>query len=577
MIEFEKFTESSIRALCALSAAESLTDTVAKEICELVPVEGIEAENFVRALRQCNFVIPRNNEWCFSYGMRAELRRMAGPRSESTAKVHKFLLDQSRQLREDLPSYLCTRAGQAYHSAAVGLVPKSLELYSEIAKGPPSGEQWLASIFAVEQQEEHLLPDDAIEPAFLRGMTLYNEKDFEKAETYLRKVISSGSERIEVAIALHIVGILEGRKGDYPEALKLFDRSVSLSERLRDHHGLAMVLNSRGCAKRNLRDPEGAIRDLSRAIDLGSAATAAGALNSRASVKRDLNDLEGALEDLNRAAEIGDDLTLAMVLNSRSVIKRDLGDLDGAIHAIDELFKMDKGIVAGVVNFGALTERRAVLQKERKLLEKAATASERQALLSKFLFKIAKNYFRNYPELHRAISLFHRIRALDPGGELDGKCLYRLGAGYLKLDRIQEAIPYFESAIQAGEESSELLASYAFALVQSGAPSEQTHPLFERAISLDGNNTWAKSWFALALSDNNEHDRAETHAREAVDKMSQPNPALLINLARVLDATNDPQKRAEAIEVAKQAAKCSFPTFTLPKQFLSERGLKPDD
>jgi len=338
-----------------------------------------------------------------------------------------------------------------------------------------------------------------------------------------------------------------------------------------------MVLNSRGCVKRNLRDPEGAIRDLSRAIDLGSPATIAGILNSRASVKRDLNDLEGALEDLERAAEIGDDLTLTMVLNNKSVIKRDLGDLDGAIDAIDELSKMDKGIVAGVVNFNNLAERRALLQKERKLLETAATASERQALLSKFLFKIAKSYFRSYTELHRAISLFHRIRALDEGGELDGKCLYQLGVGYLKLDRIQQAIPYFESAIQAGEETSELLASYAFALMQSGEPSERTYPLFERAISLDGNNRWAKSWFALALSDNNEQDKAETYAREAADKMPQPNPVFLINLARVLDAINDPEKKAEAIDVAKQAVKCSFPTFTLAKQFLSERGLNPDD
>src|ERR1035437_6940588 len=171
-------------------------------------------------------------------------------------------------------------------------------------------------------------------------MNLYGERNFVAAEPYLRRVISSGLSRTEVAIALHLVGIIELRRRHREEALVLLDQSISLNDKLGNYHGLAVTLNSRGRVKRDLGDLDGALADLNRAAELDDESMLAMVMINRANVKRDLGDLDGALADLNRAAELDDERMLAMTLNTRASVKRDLGDIDGALRDIDKLRAM---------------------------------------------------------------------------------------------------------------------------------------------------------------------------------------------------------------------------------------------
>lgn len=560
------------KALCALSVAESLTDSIATEICEFVSLPGVNPSSFVFALRQCNAVILRNREWSFSRSFRLDLHNVAKDNEVDTSAIHQFLLNQLDKSRDDLPSYLYTLAGRAYHGAAVGLVTDSLAIYSDLAKGPPSGEQWLAGLLAEEQQEEKILPPDAIEPAFLRGMSLYNEREYTQAEIYLSKVADSKQYRPEIAIALHIKGILFARNNNLREALDLFDRSIRLSEQLRDNINLSMVLTSRSSVKRQLRDPDGALADLTHALSLNVKGTKSYILNSRASVKRDLNDIDGALEDLNRAIEVGDKTTYGMAQNTRSAIFRDIGDLDGAIMVIDELIELNKEKLEKNSDTESLKKRRNVLEKARVKIQNGKSIEEKKNLLCNFLLSVAKKYLSKYSDLFRAIILLRRIESMSPSPEFNVNLWNYLGRAYLKLNMFKEAVEKFEAAMQEEDPSSELLGSYAYALTNIGSPIEKTRPIFELSIQKNQNNSWAKSWFALALSSSGNYESAERYANEAV-VLDKKNAIILFNLAQVLDQTGIPEKQEKSIAVAKESVKFSRSTFTAAKEFLINKNI----
>lgn len=599
------------RVLQGFAAAESLTDFVANRIYELDPIEGISAEQFLEVLHLANIVVPRNSEWHFVTKCRMDLQLVNAADAEYLSAVHQLLLDQGDEDKRALagsqiPAYLFSKTGRAYHTAALGNIKLSLTLYSEIAKSAPFNEQWLAGVLAEEQQVARVLPESAIEPAFLRGMSLYNEKMFGASEPYLRRVTSSKSCRREVAIALHLVGVIEAHRKRLDEALVLFNRSVALYEELVMQHGLGMVLNSRGCVKRELFDLDGALADLNRAVPLCKRNSLAIALGSRSKVKRDQYDLDGALADINCATELGDNNILKYTLNIRSGIKRDLGNIDGALSDLDRAIKIssgrdyafllyirsparrDAGDIDGALS--DLTELRKILSKQdfgidkltvknqhkmlrhfRNMLEKVLSEEGRRKLWRDFLYKVAERYDKNR-ELFRAIVLFNKIMNIDIQHELRPKCMFGLGKCYLKLNKLDEAVQYLQKAIDAGCEGGAVRVTLAHALTRLGKTLEATREIYENAIAQDDKNPWAKSWFALALSAAGEHAEAEVYARAAVAiPPNEKNAVLLFNLVRVLDSTSDPAKQKEAIEIAKRSAKLALSGFKQPVLFLRER------
>ena len=570
----EKAPLGTARVLQGLAAAESLTDDIAKKIYELAPIKGVSADLFVEVLHLANIVVPRNSEWHFIDNFRQELQLQEAPNTTYLSSVHQLLLDQGENgdhglAGDRIPAYLFSNTGLAYHKAALGKVDESLILYSEIAKGILSGEQWLAGILAEEQQRIGILPESAIEPAFLRGMSLYSEKNFNSAERYLRRVTSSASSRPEVAISLHLVGVIEVRRKHLTEALLLFDRSITLSSELGIRHGLAMVLNSRGGVKRDLGDLDGALTDLNQAAELADNRTLASVLNSRASVKRELGNLEGALTDLNQAAELAEESTLAKILNSRATVKRDLRDLDGALIDLDKLRGMPN-IQNFEIDRQRINSRHKALRVLRNKLSKVSSEAQRLKLWRDFLFVIAKSHLKNRQEAAQSIALFNSAMKLDVDHELYPGCLFGLGKAYFMQNKLDDAVRYFQEAINAGWESG-VYAMLAHALTELGKPLEETRTLFERAIAENDENAWAKSWFALALSAAGQHAAAEYYARAAVAPPNNKHAVLLFNLVRVLDTTNDPAKQEEAIEIAKLSADLASPQFKQPEQFLRQR------
>src|SRR5436305_2021082 len=236
------------RVLQALAEAESLTDDVARQIYEIEPIEGVSADLFVRALHYANFTVPRNSEWHFVPEVRRELQGLAIAKPELLQSVNTALIHHGDEgdpalAGSVIPGYLFTDAGKAYHKAALGITDEALMLYAKASAGPLTGAQWLASKLADEQEARGALPADSIETIFLRAMVLFREGRRQEAEPLLRRVAQTDETRIEVAIALNILGNLVGRRNSR-EAEAFFRRSVEIGEKLGNQHHVAQTLNS---------------------------------------------------------------------------------------------------------------------------------------------------------------------------------------------------------------------------------------------------------------------------------------------------------------------------------------------
>jgi len=145
----------------------------------------------------------------------------------------------------ELPRYLIEGPGEAYHASALSPV-EGLPKYAAIALSGHSGQQWLAARLAREQEAAGILPRGSFEIDFLNGMVCYREGSLKEAERLLRKVIETIADRVEVAIALHIIGRLDGQRGRIQQAEAELSRSITIRRKLDDVHGEAQVLHTLG-------------------------------------------------------------------------------------------------------------------------------------------------------------------------------------------------------------------------------------------------------------------------------------------------------------------------------------------
>jgi tetratricopeptide (TPR) repeat protein len=237
-------------ALLALAAAESLTDDTARLLIEIA-TEGLDSDRVIRALHVCDFVLERNSEWQFAVDVRKSLLPQLIEHRSLAASAHDLLLrlaiapeDELRGL--EMPRYLRNAAGRAYHRAFLAPA-EALPAYAAIAVEPLSGQVWLASELAREQQWLGVLPPDALQVDFLVGMVLYKEHRQREAEPFLRRVARNKAMTLEVAIAAHLVGRMDARDPRRRVgAERLLRRSLTILTELRDRFGEAQVLHTLG-------------------------------------------------------------------------------------------------------------------------------------------------------------------------------------------------------------------------------------------------------------------------------------------------------------------------------------------
>lgn len=188
------------QAMIALGAAHSLTDELAVRLLdECGGISELAPSKFVRALHYSNFITPWNDgEWSFTPELRSWLPKRLLEDEPLMKKAHTLLQELSQQWQnpdETIPSYLYTLAGRAYHLSFLD-VDEGLCLYRkrcELAsfQAVPNGNLWLASVLAMEQRQNGVLPENAKEPAFLCGVILCLEGKIQEANQHLTPLLQN--------------------------------------------------------------------------------------------------------------------------------------------------------------------------------------------------------------------------------------------------------------------------------------------------------------------------------------------------------------------------------------------------
>ena len=259
----------TLSALTALAAAESLSDGLARQLMELACPDQYQLDAFVSALHLSGFVVERNSEWHLTSDERAFLSNELLKNQELYSRCHKYLAEVATlQIATDatieIPRYLLGPVGRAYHQTALS-VQDGLFLYRNAYRGSLA-ERWLAARLSNEQQEQKIIPEGALEPAFLRGMVLYGEGQLDHAMRVLRSVAYSDERREEVAIASHLYA-RHLRRRDPQEAERLLRRSLEIGEAIKHDHHQAQVLHTLGDHLWH-RDPQEAERLLRRSLEI---------------------------------------------------------------------------------------------------------------------------------------------------------------------------------------------------------------------------------------------------------------------------------------------------------------------
>ena len=243
-------SEEAERSLLALAAPESLTDPLAHDLLRVALDQSVDPEPFVGALHLCDFVVERNSEWHLAAEVREVLvERLIGHRDLSDL-LHQRLLSFTKpgsveEIPPELPRYLTEGVGRAYH--ATFLSPDGLSDYVRVAKQPISGQQWLAGNLASEQVRLGVIPENAIEVLFLRGMILYREHRRREAELLLRQVAESPEQRFEVAVSSHLIGRMDGRRfRTRKRGESLLWKSLEIGRKIGDAGHQAQVLHTLG-------------------------------------------------------------------------------------------------------------------------------------------------------------------------------------------------------------------------------------------------------------------------------------------------------------------------------------------
>lgn len=327
------------RFMQTLSAAESLTDDVARRLLAVQGISEASADTFLELLHCADYIVPRNSEWHFTADVRTALRQSVREDKVPLEDVHTLLLEigrtGNRAAAGDLiPAYLFTRAGMAYHRGELGFSEEALQEYARVANVSDNGELWLAGSLSQEQQRMGTLAADAIEPTFLRALSAYRDHDKDRAYPNLLSVAESGKPNELVAWAMQLAGEIDMQRGHLDAALDRLNQAVDLFETLKSWNKCIWALALRAEILRKIGSHLDALKDLRRAISMCDGDWRARLLCRVGVIEHERNRFDKAMAALDEAEEHAHSVH-AIVLIQRAGLKRERGDPAGALRDLD--------------------------------------------------------------------------------------------------------------------------------------------------------------------------------------------------------------------------------------------------
>ena len=247
--------------------------------------------------------------------------------------------------------------------------PSERELASKLLAAKTASDQK-----ALLEAEPDLITGDLVQALKAHAETFNQRRDAAQALVALQ-LVRSVAEKIgdekSVAYAVNNMGIYYYSRGEYQQALELFEFQMTLETAKRDLGITARALNSIGMIKRFYGDMTAAIdyveRSRKMSQEAGDNKVLAAALNNTGVLARDVGDYARALEYFEKALAvyqiIGDKGTISLSLNNIGTVHGTQGNQTQALEYFQRALKMgqqanDKSMIAYAVNNIGLTYHR---------------------------------------------------------------------------------------------------------------------------------------------------------------------------------------------------------------------------
>ncbi|MEW6252401.1 MAG: serine/threonine-protein kinase [Planctomycetota bacterium] len=360
------------------------------------------------------------------------------------------------------------------------------------------------------------------------GLTYYHLGLDPAAEPHLRRALALreatlGPDHDDTATSLNNLALLVERRGQYAEARALYQRALTIRQKLRgDHPDTALILNNLGLLLHELGDHAAAVDLLRQALRIEQQARGPDDME----VATDTANLAYLLSDLGHYAEAEALYTQALdvirrhagdahpglgyCLNGLGWLKRLVGDLESAermlreaLRVFEVAFGADHPNLAAVQgNLAVVLRDRGAYDEARRLVEQALAADRRvhgaqhpavaTDLNNLALIIEATGSLDEAENLHRQ-ALAIRRAARGPEHADVAQSLHNLAALLFKKQQYAAAEPLLREALgiredELGPEHPEVAATLhdlGRVLIAAARP-EQAEPLLRRALDIRG-------------------------------------------------------------------------------------------
>ena len=247
--------------------------------------------------------------------------------------------------------------------------PSERELATKLLAAKTESDQ--SALLAAEPE---LVTVDLVQELRKQAEGLMQRRELAQASIALKLTRSIG-ERLgdeqDVAYAVFNTGIVYYSRGEYQQALEMFELHLTLEAVKRDRAVTARTLNSIGAVKRAVGDTAGALDYFQRsqrlAEEAGDKKILSNALNNVGVIQRDLSDYAHALEYFSKSLavseELGDKAAISLALNNIGTVHGSQGNQRQALEYFERALKLgqasgDKAMIANALNNIGLTHYR---------------------------------------------------------------------------------------------------------------------------------------------------------------------------------------------------------------------------
>ena len=299
---------------------------------------------------------------------------------------------------------------------------------------------------------------------FNEAAALYQRGDLAGARRNLKTVLRKQPQQFD---ALHLMGLVEARRGHHKDAEVLLRQAVRVNPNAADAHA------NRGNVLREMGRFDEAVASYDQALALKP--DYPNALNSRAIALVALGRFDEALANYDQALAL--DPKFATARYNRAIALVQLGRLDEAVTAFDAMLVDDPMFLQGHVDranaLGALGRIEAALAGYERAL--AIEPRFTTALYNRGLVLLKAGRFSE------ALTSFDALLAIEPAvaGALDGK-----GNALAGLGRHEEAVAAFAAAVEADPEFAGALNNMGFTLLKLRRAREAL-ACFDKALRVD--------------------------------------------------------------------------------------------